>query len=142
LEKFGLAQRHHSGKVTKKSVKQRTSLRQRKRLGLAQDLDEFRKFTTRVFLLPMSESGDMDGTPVPIGIDNLDWPLEDLSNESFNEAREVEFESESGLNKSESREDATGGIKFTLTPDIFKQYMDRLDEIGPTPSMESCKQND
>jgi len=134
--KFGSTLTRHPSKVTKKKVKRK------KRHDLAKDLDEFRKFATRVFRLPMHESEDTDDTQLPVANVNPDWrveSLEDSSSESFDEAREVESDSESELNKLEQLEEATRGIKFTLTPDIVKEYMDRLDEIGPTPSIESRK---
>ncbi|MCJ1251060.1 hypothetical protein MMC30_008291 [Trapelia coarctata] len=46
-------------------------------------------------------------------------------------------EGTASTSKLEQFEEATRGINFTLTPDIVEEYMDRLDEIGPTPSIES-----
>lgn len=90
----------------------------------------------------MRESEDTDDAPLPAASVNPDWRvefLEDSSVERFDEAREVDSDDESEPNKLEQFKEATRGINFTLTPDIVEEYMDRLDEIGPTPSIESRK---
>lgn len=122
--------KRHPGKVRKKSVKRQ------KRHDLAKVLDKFRGFATRILRLPMCESDDTDDAPLPAA--SVEF-LEDSSVELFDEAREVDSDDELEPNKLEQFEEATRGINFTLTPDIVEEYMDRLDEIGPTPSIESRK---
>jgi hypothetical protein len=125
--KFGSTPKRHPGKVRKKRVK---------RHDLAKVLDEFRGFATRVLRLPMCESEGTDDAPLPAA--SVEF-LDDSSVELFDEAREVDSDDESEPNKLEQFEETTRGINFTLTPDIVEEYMDRLDEIGPTPSIESRK---
>ena len=134
--KIGSTHKRHPGKVRKKRVKRQ------KRHDLAKALDEFRGFATRVLRLPMCESEDTDDAPLPAASVNPEWRVEFLENSSverFDEAREVDSDDETEPNKLEQFEEATRGINFTLTPDIVEEYMDRLDEIGPTPSIESRK---
>jgi hypothetical protein len=128
--KFGSTPKRHPGKVNKKRVKRQ------KRHDLAKVLDKFRGFATRVLRLPMCESEDTDDAPLPAA--SVEF-LDDSSVELFDEAREVDSDDESEPNKLEQFEETTRGINFTLTPDIVEEYMDRLDEIGPTPSIESRK---
>ena len=87
----------------------------------------------------MRESGYT--TPLAASV-NPDWQgefLEDSSVEPFDEGREVDSDNESEPNRLEQFEEVIRGINFTLTPDIVEEYMDRLDEIGPIPSIESRK---
>jgi hypothetical protein len=105
--------------------------RYRKRPNLAQNLDEARKFAKRTLRLPTSESEETDDTPPPIGIDDKDEGFD------FDEAGEVD--PGTGLNTLESVEQAAHGISFTLTSDIVDKWMDRLEEIGPTPPVDSRK---
>jgi hypothetical protein len=65
--------------------------------------------------------------------------VESPDNSSGERFDEVESNIESDLNKLQQLEEVTRGINFTLTPDIVKEYMDRLHEIGPTSSIESRK---
>lgn len=109
-------------------------MERRKRHDLAEDLDEFRAFTIRVFRLPVHGSEDISDAPLPAANIRTDRRVEFLEGSSvewLNEAREVDSYDALESNKLEESEEATRGINFTLTPDIVEEYMNRLDEIGP-----------
>ena len=80
--KIGSTLKRHPGKVTKKRVKRQ------KWHGLAEDLDEFREFGTRVLQLPLRESedtddtDDADDTSLLAANINPDWRVESLEDSS------------------------------------------------------------
>jgi hypothetical protein len=117
-------------------------VKRKKKHDLAKVLDKFRGFATRVWRLPMLESEDADNALLLAASVNPDRQvefLEDSSVEQFDEGREADSDDELKPNELEQLEEATHGINFILTPDIVEEYMDRLDEVGPTPSIESRK---
>jgi hypothetical protein len=108
-------------KNTKKNTKQTTkiqNLRNRRPATLARSLDELQTFANHVTQLCDSEDGIAD--TVIIDSDEED-------DDSYGETDTVEME----------RAAARGAL--TLSPDDVQAFLDLVNQIGPTPSIESRK---
>ena len=113
----------------------------RKPHTLAKRREDWQYFTLRIIRFDSCISEDANDEALIGGVDpdRQSELLENLLVERLDAAQEVDSEEESELTKSEPFKEAADGINFTLTPDIVQEYTDRLNGIGPTPSIESLK---